>query len=453
MTGPLDLAERAWRAARADEAEALVMRERSGLARFAASRVHQPTLIENESVILRVVRDGRTGSASTNRTDEDGLGRLARRAEQAAEAAPVDPDFPGLAPRAEVTEVDGFDPETASLSAGDQSQIAWQAIEAAGETGAYGYFTSGKSEVAVASSAGQAVSQAMTDATIVALVAGQGISGWAEQTAWRAGDLDPGMVAQEAAAKALRTSDPGEVEPGVYRAVLEPYAFAELLTTFAGSSVNGLALAEGRSYLSGRLGERVFHPDFTLVDDGLDPRGLPKAFDFEGTPKETVTIIDEGVARDVVWDRRSAALVDGGCRSTGHALPAPAQGWGPYAANLCVRPGDATLEELSQRVGDGIYVTRLHYLSVVDEREGIITGMTRDGTFRIEGGRVTRPLVNLRFSTSVPELLRALLGLTTSQRLVNTADFYDERYPTATLVPGVATGHFAVSGTGSGPGL
>ena len=241
--------------------------------------------------------------------------------------------------------------------------------------------------------------------------------------------------------------------PGRYRAVLEPYAFAELLFAFGYSSLNGLAFIEDRSYLSGRLGKQVFHESFTLVDDGRDPLGLPKAFDFEGVPKQPVTIVEAGVARDVVWDRRTAARAGGDRRSTGHALPAPAQGWGPMPMNLAVRPGNASLDALGEQVGDGIYVTRLHYLSVVDGRDGIITGMTRDGTFRIEGGRVTTPLVNLRFTTSFPDLLRDLLGLTADVTLVNTADYYDDRYPTASLVPGIATESFTVIGNGSGPGL
>ena len=201
------------------------------------------------------------------------------------------------------------------------------------------------------------------------------------------------------------------------------------------------------------MGQQAFHPDFTLVDDGGDPLGLPKAFDFEGTPKLPVTIVENGVVRDVVWDRRSAAEAGNGRVSTGHALPAPAQGFGPLAVNLRVEAGDATSDDLVERVDDGIYVTRLHYLGVVDEREGIITGMTRDGTFRIRNGQIAEPLVNLRFTTSFPELVRDLLGISRERKLVNTADFYDERYPTAALVPGVATETFTVVGTGSGPGL
>jgi PmbA protein len=415
--------------------------------------VHQPTLIENESVLLRVIRDGRVGSASTNRTDDEGLAAAARRAEAAADSAPPDPGFPGLAPPGEPPVVQGWDAETASLSPEEQARHAWSAIEAARGIGLFGYYTSGETEIAVASSTGLAVSQTMTDASIIALAASDDESGWAEASSWRAGELDPARVARKAVDRARRTRGAREIEPGRYRAVLEPYAFSELLFAFGYSSLSGLALLEERSYVSGRLGEQAFHETFTLVDDGRDPLGLPKAFDFEGVPKEPVTLVEDGVLRDVVWDRRTAARAGDGRRSTGHALPAPAQGWGPMAMNLAVRPGDCSLEELVERVGDGIYVTRLHYLSVVDGREGIITGMTRDGTFRLRDGEIVEPLVNLRFTASFPDLLRDLLGLTTRITLVNTSDFYDDRYATGSLVPGVATESFTIIGTGSGPGL
>ena len=115
--------------------------------------------------------------------------------------------------------------------------------------------------------------------------------------------------------------------------------------------------------------------------------------------------------------------------------------------------GDVPTVQLPERVGDGIYVTRLHYLGVVDPREGIITGMTRDGTFKIEGGKVTKPLVNLRFTTSFPKLVEGILGLSEEVLLVNRSDYYDERYPFGTRVPAIATSAFTIVGTGSGPGL
>jgi PmbA protein len=121
---------------------------------------------------------------------------------------------------------------------------------------------------------------------------------------------------------------------------------------------------------------------------------------------------------------------------------------------LSVAPGEAgSVDELVERVEDGIYVTRLHYLSVVNPREGIVTGMTRDGTFRIRGGKRAEPLVNLRFTVSVPEFLAEVPGLTTSRKLVNLTTFYGDRYVYGALVPGIASARFNVTGTGSRPGL
>lgn len=454
MSRALELAERAVGAAQGDEADASVHVESSGFARFADSAVHQPTLIRDESVTVRVVRGGRVGCATTNRTDGDGLAAAARRAGEAADRSPVDPGFPGLQPPADVPEVEGYDEVTAGLSPEELAESAAAAIAAAPGLGLYGYYTSAVTELAVASTSGHAVSQATTDASVLALAASDEASGYAEATSWRAGDLDPAGVAAEAAQKAERTRGAGEVEPATYRAVLEPYAISELLFYFGFTTLNALAWLEGRSYLSGRLGERLFEESFTLWDDGLDPRGYPKAFDLEGVPKQRVLLVEEGVARDVVWDRRTAKQAGDGRASTGHGLSAPAQGFGPIPFNLSMAGGDAaSVEGLVELAGDGIYVTRLHYLGVVDPREGIITGMTRDGTFRIEGGKVTTPLVNLRFTTSFPALVAGLLGLTEDVTLVNRSDFYDERYPFGTLVPAVATDSFTIVGTGSGPGL
>ena len=448
----LELAERAWRAAEADEADALAHVERSGFARFADSRVHQPTLVADESVTIRVVREGRVGTASTNRTDDAGLRAAAGRAADAADNAPPDEGFAGLPHPAAIPDVSGFDEDTAGLTAEDQALLAAEAIEAV-ETPLYGYFTSGTTELAVASSAGVGVSQAMTDATVLVVAATAEGSGYAEATSSAAGELESAAVARQAEEKALRTRGASTVEPGTYRAVLEPYAFSELLWYFGWTSLGALALLEERSYLSGRLGERVFHPSFSLLDDGLDPRGLPKAFDLEGVPKRRVTLVEEGLAKDVVWDRRTALQAGDGRESTGHALAAAEQSFGPVPFNLSVPGGEATLEELCQAVGDGLYVTRLHYLGVVDPREGILTGMTRDGTFLIEGGRVARPLVNLRFTFAFPEVLARLLGLSREATLVNRSDFYGERYPFGTVVPAAATEAFAVVGSGSAPGL
>ena len=333
--------------------------------------------------------------------------------------APVDPAFPGLPSLRSRSRVDGWDEETAELGPGEQAARAWAAIEAAGELGLYGYFTSGVTGARRRLDDGSCGLAGDHRRERRRARAGDGCSGYADAASWTGGDVDPAAVAREAAEKAARTAGADDPGPATYRAVLEPYAFGELLWYFGYSSLGALALLEERSYLAGRIGERIFDPAFSLYDDALDPAGLPKAFDFEGVPKRRVAIVEDGVAKDVVWDRRTAARA--GRESTGHALVAPAQSYGPMPFNLSVPAGDASLDELVSRVEDGIYVTRLHYLNIVDPREGLITGMTRDGTFRIEGGKVTRPLVNLRFTTSFPALVASVLGFGDEVRLVNQA--------------------------------
>jgi PmbA protein len=453
VTRGLELAERAVRAAEGDEAQAIVRRERSGLARYAASEVHQPTLVENEVVELQVVRDGRLGIAVGNRPGEDGLRELAARAAEAAASAPADPDFPGLTPKTDPPEVEGYDAATAGLGAADQAALAATAIDAA-ELDLYGFVTTGETELAIASTTGLSLSQTMTDAAVLALAAVEGASGYAEQSSWRIGGIDPATTAREAVAKAERTRGATETEPGSYAAVLEPYAFAELLLYFAYDAFGSLGLIEERSFASGQIGKKVFDERFSLADDALDPRGFPKAFDFEGSPKRRVELVRDGVLEGVVWGRQCAARAGDGQETTGHGPPSSLRHWGPLPYALSVAGGEAeSPEELAELVGDGIYVTRLHYLSIVNPREGIVTGMTRDGTFRISGGRVAEPLVNLRFTVSVPELLAELPGMTREPVLINEESYYDERYPNGVLTPAVATARFDITGVGSAPGV
>jgi predicted Zn-dependent protease len=454
VTNALDLAERAVAAAEGDGAEAVVQAEESGFARFAGSEVHQPTLIENVSVFLRVVRGNRVGAAAANRVDDEGLQDLARRAGEAAEAAPEDPDLPAVAGASQLPSVDGYDEETASLGPADQARLAADAIAGAGDTPVYGFFTSGTATVAVVTSAGFAGEQTSTDTVTLALAASDSASGYAEQTSWAVRDVAPAAVAGQAAELAARTINAVELEPGTYRAVLGPYAVGELLQYFSFDAFSGLALHEERSYLSGKLGERHFDEKISIADDALDPQGLPKQFDFEGVPKERVPLVENGVLRGAVWDSVSAARAGGSQRSTGHAPPPAFRRWGPLPFALALAGGEAeSIDELVELVGDGIYITRLHYLGIVEPRHGILTGMTRDGTFRIRDGKLAEPLVNLRFTVAVPEVLADVPGLTRETTLANEAAFYDERFAYGALVPALATARFDVTGNGGPPGI
>jgi predicted Zn-dependent protease len=130
------------------------------------------------------------------------------------------------------------------------------------------------------------------------------------------------------------------------------------------------------------------------------------------------------------------------------------QAYGPLALGISMAGGDAgSVDDLVDAVGDGVYVTRVHYLGIVDPRGGVLTGMTRDGTFRIRDGKIAEPLVNLRFTVAVPNMLADVPALGRRVALVNQSDFYGERYPYGALVPAIATAHFNITGSGSTPGI
>jgi PmbA protein len=449
-----EVASRALDATSGDDADTIVLAERSGLARFASSEIHQPTLIENAVVILRIVRDGRIGSAMTNRLDEQGLRELAVRAAEAAESAVPEPDFPGLPEPEAVPAVEGYDDSLADLGSDELARHARSAIDVPRDVDVYGFVTSGLTELAIASTKRVDASQRMTDATTLVVAAGEGASGYGEQTTWSRDGFTPDAVGTEATQKAARTRGAKPIEPAVYRAVLEPYALADLLQAFSFDAFGAIGLLEERSYLAGRIGEKIMDEKVSIADDPLDSRGLPKAFDFEGVPKRRVQLIENGVARGVVWDRTTAARAGDGHETTGNAPPPVYRQYGPLAFSLSMDGGEAeSTVELADIVGDGIYVTRVHYLGIVDPREGVITGMTRDGTFRIRDGKIAEPLVNLRFTVAVPRVLADVPGLTREPKLCNINDFYGERYPAGALVPGIATTYFNVTGVGSEPGV
>ena len=173
--------------------------------------------------------------------------------------------------------------------------------------------------------------------SVLTLAAGDDVSGYAEATSWRAAEIDPATVAQEAADKAARTKDAGQIEPATFRAVLEPYAVSELLFYFGFTSLNALALLEGRSYLPDASTRSSSATGSRSGTTGSTHAAIRRPSTSRAS-KRRVMMVEEGVARDVVWDRRTAKQA--GRESTGHKLSAPAQSFGPVPFSLSLAGGD-----------------------------------------------------------------------------------------------------------------
>ncbi|MEK7766507.1 MAG: metallopeptidase TldD-related protein, partial [bacterium] len=274
---------------------------------------------------------------------------------------------------------------------------------------ANGYTTTDTDTTAIANTAGLFASHTDTVAELSCTAVGDGgMAGWAAATERDRRCLDPGTVARRAVEKALKSRRPRSVPAGRYTVVMEPAAVADLLAFWAWEAFGGLAFVEGRSCLSGKIGEKMLHPSVTIVDDAGHPRTMGAPFDAEGAPRQAVTLVDRGTIRGVVHDRITAKRA--GVASTGHALPQP-NPWGPLAANLVLTPGKDSLESLIGKVSRGLLITEFHYTNVLDPMTLTVTGMTRNGTFLIERGAVGPAVKNMRFTQSLVEAFQRGAGI------------------------------------------
>jgi predicted Zn-dependent protease len=413
----------------ADAIEVLVIHEWIGLTRFAESAIHQSTSREDTGLRVRAVSGGRVGVAATNDLSKDGAANAARSALELALVAAPDPLFPGVTPSTEVPDrSDGYDEATASATPDQRAEAVAELIGRCDDGfHAAGAFETQATEVLVANTEGHVCYAPSTQAQMTTVISGgDGGTGFAEVTAPRISAVDASAVGGRAFAKAKDSQDRRSLEPGHYEVVLEPAAVATLLGFLAYLGFGGRSIAEGRSCFSGRIGEKLMSERVSIYDDGLSPHTIALPFDFEGTPKRRVDLVERGEVRGGVHDRRSAKQA--GTESTGHGLPPP-NPEGPFPLNLFLEPGDASLDEMIGATQRGLLVTRFHYSNVVHPKESVITGMTRDGTWLIEDGELRHPVKNFRFTQSIIEALRDVEQVGRDTELASEFFFSSSRVP------------------------
>ncbi len=402
----------------ATEAEVLVMAGDSALTRFANSEIHQNVAERNLTVSLRHVVGRRIAVVSTGRVDAEGLRSLVHRAAAIARSCEELEDWAGLpAPRdgARTTgSTIGWSDATAAATPefrADGVRAVIAAADAVGVT-AYGSFSTDAESIAIANSAGIRSAEKRTSSQLLTVhMSPDGGTGYAESVGMDATTIDAAAVGREAAAKA-RASDRSEtLDAGDYPVVLEEYAVVDVTDMLGYVGFSALAVQEERSFAE--PGRRIGTELVTIFDDGSDPAGLPMSIDYEGVRKERVELIEAGVCRDVVYDSQTAARA--GRASTGHGLPAP-NPWGPFPLNAVMAPGTTPRDELIGGLDRGLLVTRFHYTNVVHPKLAMITGMTRDGTFLVEGGRIVGPVRNLRFTQSYLDALAGVSAVSSSRK-------------------------------------
>jgi PmbA protein len=445
------LLERALGYATGGQIEALYLGQDSALTRFANNQIHQNVREHDATLQVRVIDDGRIGVASTNRLDDAGIRELVERATAIAQRSQPNPNAAVL-PEPNGTEHDpdlGYVPATADAGAELRAEGA-RAVIAAGESARLetaGSFSNSVMTIAVANSLGIRAQHRSTRAALLTVMmdgfASGAASGYAQAGSPDIGDIDAEAVGAEAAGKGDAMRGAGELEAGEYEVILEEYAVAGLLEYLSYIGFSGLAHEEGRSFME--LGKPVMGDNVSIWDDGTDPSGLPAAIDFEGVAKRRVDLIQDGVARAVVHDAATGARA--GTGSTGHGLPAPNL-IGPMALNLFMAPGTTPREQLIAGIKRGVWVTRFHYINPVHPKKAILTGMTKDGTFLIEDGKLSRPLLNFRFTQSIPEAFSDVRAASSTSRLLPGEFFGGYRVPALHLGSFNFTGVTAAEGGG-----
>lgn len=390
----------------ADATEAVYIGLRDATTRFAENRIHQNLVSSDGRVVVRITKDGRVAVSSTNDLTDGGLDRAISDALEIASFLEPEQGNPGLVKSQTVNDAKSFFKDTDECSPARRAEavktIADMASAEKLETS--GLYRLQTNRLAVVNSAGTSQYHEDTVAELSASAADDSTlaQGWSTGVAHDINRLDPQALGRIAVDKAVRSRNPEPLPPGDYTVILEPAAVGQLLLFLGFLAFSGKSFAQGRGVLSGRMGETVTGTNITIIEDPfLDEfPGVP--FDHEGVPKKKVTLIEKGVAKGVVHDRRSAAMA--GTESTGHALP-PDNARGPYPKNITLLPGDASLDDMIASTSRGILITHFWYVNYLNPMRAQVTASTRDGTFLIENGAITKPVQNLRATPAILESL------------------------------------------------
>jgi len=397
------IAERVLKLSEADETEVTMDAVADALTRFANNTIHQHVAEQTLTISVRTVFDGSTARAATNKTDEESLRRVVAAASRLARSQPK---YPGLLPMPGTqkhAKVQRWFEATAAATPQDRARAVARIVQrtAKEKQTAAGTYSTGATRSLLTNSKGLAASYEQTRAEFSITVMEEHSSGWAKASGADIRTLDPDALAAQAAQKAVASRAPRELAPGRYTVILEPAAALDIVG-FLFYDFAGTAVLDQRSCLTKRLGKKIFGENITLWDDVTHPQQLGAPFDGEGMPRQKVLLVDRGVPRNLVYARGTAKKMK--AKPTGHGLPLPNE-WGEAPMNLVLEGGNSSLDEMVRRSERGILVTRLWYIREVDPYEKIMTGMTRDGTFLVENGRIVGGIRNLRFNQSILELL------------------------------------------------
>ena len=396
------------------EVELVCVSRSEALARFGNNKISQHIAAEDTDLSFRVQKGQRQGRASCNQVDPNTIKMTIHRAISIAEAQP---DELSLLPMPAAQNYPPLDHDSSHTKQGSPADKVEQIKQAVSKSQrrklkAAGIYSHGTESVGLTNSNGLLALGAYSTATFSITVMTGDSSGWAERTDKDIRNINPEALANTAFIKAEQSRKPRPIEPGPYTVILEPAAVADLLLFMAWESFGALPYQEARSFMAGKLGQKIMDSRVSIWDDVYHPSSIGIPFDYEGSPRQRIALIEKGVAQAVVHDRKTARKE--GMASTGHALPQP-NTVGPFPSNLVMSPGKDSISEMIANTDRGLLVTHFHYTNLLEPIPLSITGMTRDGTFLIDRGKIRHPVKNMRFTESVKDCFNRIeaVGLET----------------------------------------
>jgi PmbA protein len=437
-----DIFDRIRKLTTADEVEVLFSGGKFALTRFANNTIHQNVAEENHVVSVRTAFGGKTARASTNKFDDESLRQVVRSSESLAKVQHPDPD---LLPMPDLGEANGgargddrttpsrYFEQTAAITPELRADGVKKIVDVADrhKLTTAGVFSSGDSFEGLFNSRGLSRWHTQTLAEVSITMLADDSSGWQKANSPDVTNLDPLQLAEVAAKKAVDSAHPREIPARKYTVILEPAAVLDIVG-FMFWDYSGMAILDQRSFLTGRIGTKLFGENITIMDDVAHPLQAGSPFDGEGMLRQRVPLVENGIVKRVLYARATAARMKqseyrkdvGPIEATGHGFPLPNE-MGEMPLNIIFAPTDnpQTVEQMIASTDRGVLVTRLWYIREVEPFEKMLTGMTRDGTFLVEDGRVQGGVRNFRFNESLIHMLSNVESMNTPARTCGEESF------------------------------
>jgi len=415
-----DIFDRVRKYSTADEVEVLFYGGESALTRFANNTIHQNVAEENYGVSVRTAFDGRTARATTNKFDEESLRRVVQASEALAKVQQPDPDLlpmpdAGGGARATHTVPNRYFDHTAAITPEHRADSVSKIVSIATKhkLTTAGIFSASESVEGILNSRGLSGWHTQTSSEISITMLATDSSGWQKANSPDVANLNAQVLAETAAKKALDSAHPKEIPAGKYTVILEPAAVLDMVG-FMFFDFGGLAILDQRSFLNNRVGAKLFGDNINICDDVVHPLQSGAPFDGEGVRRRRVSLVGNGIVKRLVYARATAEKMKkseyrdriGIIEPTGHGFPIPNEmGEAPMNIVFAAPNEPKTIGQMIASTERGVLVTRLWYIREVDPYEKILTGMTRDGTFYVQDGKIRHGIRNFRFNESLIHML------------------------------------------------